>query len=196
VGRLFTSFEEAWSEFLAREEPLADFFASLPPEEAFLTTWLALPGEAVRAEARAVQEELAVDGLRLIPGHFLHVSLGSQSADLDAARKRLAGFGSFEARYGPVSCFPDAPILEARSERFIALAAALGREQDFDVFLPHLSLGYFEGPPVTPVREAIVRLRDREPVSEAISEVHLCVVPVARGEILSPWSVAGVVPLD
>jgi hypothetical protein len=196
VGRLFTSFEETWSEFLAREEPLGDFFASLPREEAYLTTWLALPGEAVQAEARAVQEELAVDGLRLVPDHFLHVSLGAQSADLEAARERLAGFGPFEAVYGPVSCFPDAPILEARSERFIDLATALGREQDFDVFLPHLSLGYFEGPPVTPVREAIVRLRDREPVSETISEAHLCVVPIARSEILSPWSVAGVVSLD
>jgi hypothetical protein len=198
MGDFFTSFDEAWAFFLERDEPLEDFFASLPEEEAYLTTWLALPGEVVVAEASAAQEGLAgIDGLRLAPAHFLHVSLGSNEAQLEVARERLRGFGSFDAEYGPVNCFHDAVVLEVRSGRIAELARALEPERDLEYFLPHLSLGYFEGrPSPEPVREALMPLRERKAVAERTSEVHLCVVPIARGEILSPWSVAGVVPLD
>ena len=198
MGHFFTSFEETWAFFLGREEALEDFFACLPDEEAYLTTWLALPGEVAAAEATAAQEGLqGIGGLRLVPAHFLHVSLGSHEAQLEVARGRLQGFGSFDARYGPVNCFHDAVVLEVRSDRIADMARALEPERDLEYFLPHLSLGYFEGgPPPEPLRSALLALREREPVTETISELHLCVVPIARGEILSPWSVAGVVSLD
>jgi hypothetical protein len=198
VGEFFSSFDDAWAFFLERDEPLEDFFEALPVKEAYLTTWLALPGERVVREAAAVQNELAaLENLRLTPAHFLHVSLGSHEAQLDQARDRLDGFGPLEARYGPVNCFHDAAILEVDAPRFADLARALDSERDLTYLLPHLSLGYFDGRlPAEPVREALVPLRAREPVTETISEVHLCVVPVARTEILSPWQVAGVVPLD
>lgn len=197
MGDFFTSFEETWAFFIERDEPLEDFFASLPDEEAYLTTWLALPGEIAAAEASAVQERLeGIGDLRLVPEHFLHVSLGSHEAQLDVARRRLSGFGSFDAEFGPVNCFHDAVVLEVSSDRIADLALALEPERDLEYFLPHLSLGYFEGPPVGSIRERLVSLREREPVAETISELHLCVVPIARSEILSPWTVAGVVPLD
>jgi hypothetical protein len=47
-----------------------------------------------------------------------------------------------------------------------------------------------------PSREKLIPLRNRQPVRERISEVQLCVVPVARRSLLSPWRVAAVVPLD
>lgn len=196
MGRFFFCFDEAWESFLEREEPLEDFFEALPDEEAYLTTWLALPGERVRGEAASVQEKLAVEGLRLVPGHFLHVSLGSHEAQLDAARERLHGFGPFEAHYGPVNCFHDAAVLEVDSPRFHDLARAFDSDRDLTHLLPHLSLGYFEGRrPPEALREALLPLRERAPVAETISEVHLCVVPIARSEILDPWRVAGTVPL-
>ena len=196
MGQFFSSFDEAWSFFLERDEPLEDFFEALPEEEAYLTAWLALPGEAVRNEATSVQQKLAVEGIRLVPAHFLHVSVGSHEVELDAARERLGGFGPFEARYGPVNCFHDAAVLEVHSQRFADLARALDSERDLDYLLPHVSLGYFEGrlPPES-LREALLPIRERAPVTETISEVHLCVVPIARSEILSPWRVAGTVRL-
>lgn len=198
MGEFFSNFEEAWASFLAREEPLEDFFAALPGEEAYLTTWLAFPGKVATAEASAAQAGLdGIGGLLLSPAHFLHVSLGSHEAQLEIARERLSGFGAFDAEFGPVNCFHDAVVLEVRSDRIADLALALEPERDLEYFLPHLSLGYFDGrPSPEPFREALVGLREREPVTETISEVHLCVVPIARGEILSPWTVAGVVPLD
>ena len=198
MGRFFSSFDEAWAAFLARDEPLEDFFAALPEEEAYLTTWLALPGERVALEAASMQDELrALDGLRLTPGHFLHVSLGSHEAELKEVREQLDGFGPFEARFGPVNCFHDAAVLEVHSERFVDLAQALDSELDLAYLLPHLSLAYFEGrPQPEPLREALVPLREREAVTETISEIHLCVVPIARGEILGPWQVAGTIPFE
>jgi hypothetical protein len=198
VGEFFSSFDDAWAFFLERDEPLEDFFEALPVKEAYLTTWLALPGERVVREAAAVQNELAaLENLRLTPAHFLHVSLGSHEAQLDQARDRLDGFGPLEARYGPVNCFHDAAVLEVASPRFADLVRAFDSERDLTYLLPHLSLGYVDGePPPEPIRSVLRPLRDREPVTETISEVHLCVVPVARTEILSPWQVAGVVPLD
>jgi len=58
VGRFFSSFDDAWAAFLERDEPLEDLFEALPDEEAYLTTWLALPGERVAVEAASVQDEL------------------------------------------------------------------------------------------------------------------------------------------
>jgi hypothetical protein len=198
VGRLFSSFEEAWAAFLVREEPLEDFFGRFPTEEAFLTVWLAPPAAAAAEEALAVQRLLAgVAGLRATPLHWLHVSLGhGQPDDLDAVRERVGGFGPFEADYGPISCFHEALVLEAHSERFADVAEAVDPTRDLTTFLPHLSIAYVAGAPAaTPIRERLAPLRDRPPVRDVVSEIRLCVIPVARDRLLTPWQVAGVVRL-
>jgi hypothetical protein len=199
VGRFFSSFDEAWAAFLERDEPLEDFFGRFPEEDAYLTVWLALPGPAVQAEVTAVQQTLAgIEGLRLTPTHWLHVSLGrGREDDLDQVRERLRDFGSFNAEYGPANCFHEALVLEVHSDRMKDLAGAIDPERDLKLFLPHASVAYVAGTPEPgPSREKLIPLRNRQPVRERISEVQLCVVPVARRSLLSPWRVAAVVPLD
>jgi hypothetical protein len=199
VGRFFSSFDEAWAAFLERDEPLEDFFAGFPEEEAFLTVWLALPGPAVQAEATAVQQALAgIAGLRPPPTHWLHVSLGPGREDnLDRVRERLRDFGSFSVEYGPATCFHEAHVLEVHSDRMTDLARVIHPERDLELFLPHVSVAYVAGTPEPgPSRQKLIQLRDRPPVRELISEVQLCVVPVRRSKLLTPWRIAGVVPLD
>ena len=198
MGRFFASFEEAWEAFLVRQEPLEDFFGQFAEEDATITIWQAPPGRAALAEAAAVQRALSeVEGLRLTPAHWLHVSLGQGTREeLDAVRERLTGFGSFEAAYGPVNCFHDAIVLEAHSDRFGLLARAISPELDLDRFLPHLSIAYVEGePPAPAVRDALVQLRSRPRVVDQVTQIELCVVPVRRSELLEPWQLAGVVEL-
>ena len=198
MGRFFSSFEEAWEAFLVREEPLEDFFGSFPEEEAYLTMWLAPPGAAACTEAAGVQRELSgLAGLVLTPRHWLHVSLGAGSeSELEAVRERLHGFGSFEAEYGPATCFHEAHVLEVRSERFAELARTIDVQKDLAEFLPHLSIAYVEGrPPQGPSREALASLRERPPIRDLVSEVQLCIVPVARGNLFDPWRVVATVRL-
>lgn len=199
MGRFFTSFDEAWAAFLEREEPLEDFFGQFPEEEAYLTVWLAVPGEAVRAEARAVQRELeGLDGLRMTPPHWLHVSLGAGREDeVEDVRDRVRRFGSFAADYGPVNCFHQAHVLEVRPNRFAELARAVDPERDPTHVLPHLSVAYVSGmPPPEPSRERLIGLRGRPRVREPVLEIRLCVVPVGRAQLFRPWRVAAVVALD
>lgn len=197
-GELFSSFEEAWAAFLSREEPLEDFVGSLPVEESFLSVWHAPPGEAAAAEAAVVQDGLSgLRGLRMTPRHWLHVSLAvGRVADPAVVRERLLGFGSFEAEYGPATCFHDALVLEVRSDRFAEVVRAVDPERDLTFFLPHLSVAYVDGSPgPEPARERLLHLRDRPRVVDRVSEVHLCVVPIARDRILTPWRTVATVPL-
>ena len=199
MGRFFSTFDEAWEAFLGRDEPLEDFFGRFPEEDAYLTFWLAAPGPETVAEVKSVQQALSgVESLVFTPAHWLHLSLGSGHEDeIGSVRERLHGFGSFDAEYGPATCFHDALVLEVHSSRIEELAAAIDPEGDLDLFLPHVSFAYMAGTP-DPVatRERLVSLRSRPPVRERLSEVQLCVVPVAREKLLSPWRLAGVVPLD
>jgi len=197
VGRLFESFEEAWDAFLVREEPLEDFFGRFADEEGHLTVWLAPPGPAAVAEATAVQAALeGTSGLVATPSHWLHVALGVGSLDdADTVRERLDAFGAFDAAYGPMTCFHEALVLEARSPRFAELARAVdpgtGR-----TFLPHLSVAYVDGSSETAaIRERVVALRDRAPVVDRVTHVDLCVIPVPRPELLAPWRVVARVAL-
>lgn len=197
-GPLFTSFEEAWAAFLAREEPLEDFFGQFPEEEASIDVWHAPPGWTAAAEAAAVQRELAgLAGLSMTPAHWLHVSLDVGEVNgLETVRARLRGFGAFEAEFGPATCFHDALVLEVRSERFAELVRAVDPERELSTFLPHLSIAYVDGAPEPgPIRTRLVELRERPRARDVVSEVQLCVVPIARDELLSPWRRVGTVPL-
>lgn len=199
MGWFFSSFDEAWAAFLERDEPLEDFFAGFPEKEAYLTVWLALPSPAVQAEATAVQQALAeIEGLRPTPAHWLHVSLGpGREDDLDRVRTRLRDFGSFNVEYGPATCFHDALVLEVHSDRMTDLARTIDPERDLELFLPHVSIAYVSGTPEPgPSREKLIQLRNRPPVGEQISDVQLCVVPVMRSKLLTPWRVVSVLPLD
>jgi hypothetical protein len=199
VGRFFSTFGEAWESFLEREEPLEDFFGSFPEQDADLTVWLASPGPEAAAEAKAVQQALdGVEGLLFTPGHWLHVALGlGREDDLELVRERLHRFGSFDAEYGPAACFHDALVLEVHSPRLKELATAIDPARDVELFLPHVSFAYVTGTPdPSASRARLIPLRRRPSVRGRIREVQLCVVPVPRAELLSPWRVAGVVPLD
>jgi hypothetical protein len=199
VGRFFSTFEEAWEAFLERDEPLEDFFGRFPEDEGYLTFWLASPGPDAVAEGTAVQHALdGVEGLVFTPAHWLHVALGSgREDDIGLVRERLHGFGSFDAEYGPATCFHEALVLEVHAGRTKELAAAIDPESDLETFLPHVSIAYVAGTPDPGAsREKLISLRSRPSVRERISEVRLCVVPAAREKLLSPWRVAAVVPLD
>ena len=60
MATLFTSFEDAWSDFLARTDPLESFFDQFPDDEEFVAEGLLVvpPGDVKRA-AQRVQEALA-----------------------------------------------------------------------------------------------------------------------------------------
>jgi hypothetical protein len=153
---------------------------------------------AASAEAASAQRELVgLDGIRPTPAHWLHVSLGHGREDqFETVRERLRRFGSFEADYGPTSCFHEAVVLEVHSERFENLARAVDPDREVSLFLPHLSIAYVDGSPAAaPIRERVNALRARPPVRDLVSEIELCVIPVARGQLLSPWRVVGTVPL-
>jgi hypothetical protein len=194
VGRFFSSFEEAWAAFLVREEPLEDFFGAFGEDEAPLTLWLVLPGEAAAAEAAAIQSALSpVGALRATPRHWLHVAIGAGD---DGAPERLRRVPAFEAAYGPANCFHDAIVLEAHAAGFRALAAAVDPDRDLSTFLPHVSVAYVGGaPPAAPVRELLEPLRDRPPVRERVDEVTLCEIPLRRSELLTPGRVVATVSL-
>jgi hypothetical protein len=197
-GRLFSSFEETWADFLARSEPLEDFFAALPEGEEFLTVWHAPPGPAAIAEVAVVQRALdGLEGLRLTPPHWLHVSLGlGREDDLERVRDRLRGAVAYEAEYGPATCFHEAVVLEVRGETFAELARAVEPDRDLAFFLPHVSIAYTDGTPSPgPIRDRLLPLRDRPPVRERVREIQLCVVPIARDALLSPWRTLGAVSL-
>jgi 2'-5' RNA ligase len=201
MGPLFGDHEEAWAYFVQRTEPLEDFFASLPEADAWITMWLLLPSPALADEAAAVQRELAaLDGLRPLPRHFLHVTVGPAAERptdevLAVARERLHGAGAVEARVGPVTCLNAAVVLEVSADALPRLASALDPHRDLSLFLPHLSLAYAEGTPTEPVRAVLEPLRGRPPAAETFSEVVLCVVPISRTTMLNPWRVAGRIAL-
>jgi hypothetical protein len=78
VGRLFTSFDEAWEYFLGRAEPLEWFFGDFPEDEGFAAVgWVIEPPGEIKQAALELQATFAsLEWLAPIPEHFLHVWLG------------------------------------------------------------------------------------------------------------------------
>src|SRR5687767_10594686 len=102
MGRFFESFDEAWAYFLTREEPLEDFYDTLPAKEREIEAWVIEPPAAIKSAALEFQRRLAgVGGLRMLPGHFLHVTLPVPGTE-------LRGKGPFEIEYRRVTCFHEA----------------------------------------------------------------------------------------
>jgi 2'-5' RNA ligase len=208
VGELFRSFEESWSRFLARTEPLEDFLAGLPAdEEAAVAVWLIPLEPALAPRVRAVQRRLGhVPWLRPLPAYFLHVTVaglgfaewrGRVDKVLDDGREALRGITRFRLAFPRLNCFHEAVVAEVEDVSGAMLAAAaerLGRRGEF--FLPHLSLAYTTAAgPAAELRDALVPARETHLGEQDVREIQLCVVPASQRTILEPWTVAGRVAL-
>jgi 2'-5' RNA ligase len=223
MGRLFTSFDEAWRFFRDRAEPLEDFFVLFPDEETFLLGWLLRPDpELVPAVQRAQAAFTHLAWITPQPAHFLHVWLGGVAiaprrpgADdvavaVDRARRAWRGTGPFAVRYRRVNCFHTAVVVEVEGDGPRALVARL-LEADYwralpmpgalggvelRTFLPHVTIAALAGAhDPAPLRDALAAVRDAELGRQRVDQATLCVIPAARTTILDPWEVVGAVRL-
>ena len=86
MGEWFTSFDDAWSSFLARSEPLESFFDEFPEDPSSVGEgWLIVPPTEIKHEAMRLLAELeGIPGLVAVPAHFFHVWLrGEHGPDLE-----------------------------------------------------------------------------------------------------------------
>jgi 2'-5' RNA ligase len=209
-GRLFRSFDESWSAFLERREPLESFVEELerdpPPAGDELAVWLIEPDEPVASASAEVQSRLPpLHWLRLLPRHYLHVFVGAigwtHALDLDDVLGRgelaLEGADPFAAVLRRLNCFHTAVVAEvAPRKRFIDLRERLLPDCDTESMLPHMTLAVVTEPAqCDPLRETLVPLRETELGSFAVDRVTLCSVPVAQSRVLEPWNVLGRVGL-
>lgn len=182
MGEFFTSFEDAWAYFLARDEPLESFFDQFAAEPDLVAEgWLIVPPAEVKRAALRVQVALEdVRGLRIVPHHFLHVWLrDGQGADIE---KLLEG-PPFEVALPRLNCFHTAIVAEAVSPRL--------REVDApEQFLPHQTLAVVELP-IEPdaVRDVLVRLRETSLGSFVVEELVRVRFPAGRTTVLEPWTI-------
>jgi 2'-5' RNA ligase len=188
--RLFTSFDEAWAYFQERTEPLVSFWEELSDDDdAVAPFWLILPPGHVKDAAERVQERLAsIEGLEPLPRHFSHVTVGAGGDDVPISGRR------FEISYPRLACFHEAVVAEAGAPALRDIVARAWPERDLSVFLPHLSLVYARGP-VDPAEVRAVLERDTPLGRHVVTEIALCMVPVAKRTLLEPWTVAATVVL-
>ncbi len=223
MGRLFTSFDEAWGFFVDRRDPLEDGFASLPADQAFLLTWLIVFDDTLVPAVQAVQGMFShLNWVVPQPEHFLHASLGGIALTrhrptareiggaLEYARRAWKDTPVFEVTYRRINCFHTAVVVEVEGdgprllvERLVEdhywgnleIEGAL-REVSPETYLAHLTIGTVKGGyDPAPLREALIPLRDVEVGAQRVSEATLCLIPASRGTLLSPWAVVGSVPL-
>jgi len=182
VGEWFTSFDDAWSSFLARTEPLESFFDEFPEDPSSLAEgWVIVPPPEIKHEALRLQAELeGIPGLVAVPEHFFHVWLRDEHGpDLEP----LLELGPFTLSLARLNCFHTAVVAEVESPGLERLDAP-------DTFLPHLSLAYFRGPlPAQPVRDALVRFRERSLGTFIVDELVRVRLPAGRTTVLEPWTV-------
>jgi hypothetical protein len=182
VGERFTSFDDAWSSFLSRSEPLESFFDEFPQDPSSLAEgWVIVPPAAVKHEALRLQAELErIPGLVPVPEHFFHVWLrGEHGPDLEP----LLELGPFSLSLARLNCFHTAVVAEVDSPGIEGLDAP-------DTFLPHLSLAYVERPIGSqPVREALVPFRELSLGTFIVDELVRVRLPAGRTSVLQPWTV-------
>lgn len=182
MGEWFTSFDDAWSSFLARTEPLESIFDEFPDDPSALAEgWVILPPPEIKHEAMRLQGELeGIAGLVAVPEHFFHVWVrGEQGPDLEP----LFELGPFTLSLARLTCFHTAVVAEVE-------APGLDRLDAPDTFLPHLSLAYVRAPlAVEPVREALVPFRERSLGTFVVDDLVRVRLPVGRTTVLQPWTV-------
>jgi 2'-5' RNA ligase len=209
VGRYFATFEEAWSFFLTRDEPLEEFFGQLPDRESFILCWLLPFDRRLVPRIRTAQGSFAaLEWITPQPEHFLHTSIAAVAvsprpptadeitAAAEAARRAWSGVKPFHVHYLRVNCFHDAVVVEVSGEGPKTLVERLVDEGavdtvDPEVFLPHVTIGAFnERGNASALRHRLTQIRDLDVGTQQVLEAQLCVVPAARTTILTPWTVA------
>jgi 2'-5' RNA ligase len=176
LGEYFDSFEEAWSFFLERAEPLEDFFEEFTGGAFVGEAWLIVPSPEIKRAALAVQSELeALDWLTLVPHHFLHVSL-----TMDAAS---AFDEPVELEYARVGCFHTAVVVEVDSPQLHAL-------DPHPKFLPHMTVAVVTGTSrVDELREILAAHRDDAFGTQRVDEIVRVWVELSREHVFEPWTV-------
>jgi hypothetical protein len=188
VGEYFSSFADAWSSFLQREEPLESFYDQFSDDvDTVASGWLVEPSEEIRRAALGIQEQLArVDWLDPTPEHFLHTWIALATPIGDAWRA-WSDVPRFHATYERVNCFHTAVVLEVGGP-FRALVA--GTPYDVPTFLPHLTVAVVREPaPADELRELLVPLRDSTFGAHVVEHLTLVRFPAARTTVYQPWTV-------
>lgn len=194
MGELFTSFEEAWSSFLAREEPLENFYEQFPEDQdVVLEGWVIEPSAQVKEAATHLQAAMShLDWLVSVPDHFLHVWIGSVER-IDDAWRQWPEIETFPAAYRRVNCFHAAVVVEVEG---CLRPLVTGTPNDIPALLPHMTVAITkEAGPAAELRDALLPLRNTNLGAETIREVKRVRFPAARSSLLRPWTVEQVVPL-
>jgi 2'-5' RNA ligase len=203
IGRLFESYDEAWSYFLSRETPLEDFWSVLPERDgSVLAGWLIDPPPQVKDAVHDLVARLEeVEGVVAVPEYFLHIWIAGVALDptpervtalVDTAHEAWSRQGSFDIALRHSNCFHDAAVVEAHTDGVPRLLAALDPDADLRVALPHMTVGYLRSPSAASLRDALDDFRDCEFASFTADSVQLCLIPIARSTFTRPWDLAGV----
>ncbi len=194
MGEFFTSFEDAWSFFLGRTEPLEDFFEDFSQDEdSSLEGWVVAPPAHVTLAAGNIQDTLSdLDWLVPVPDHFLHIWIGVAERIGDAW-ERWRKIEPFAIEYARVTCFHSAVVVEIEGplRRLVA-----GTPNDLPSFLPHMTVAVVREPRAPgELRDALLPLRDSRLGEQVVSEVKRVRFPAARTTLLRPWTVEQLVSL-
>jgi hypothetical protein len=164
VSVLYESFDDAWNDFLARDDYLEDFFAS--EDELDVDTWWVVPPPEIKRAALLLQAELeAFDFLTLMPHDWLHVTVPGP-----VAPARLT--------YARLNCFPKAVVAEVNG-----LPAG-------GTFLPHLTLALVtRAAPPHDLRRALERLRDTQLGVQDATETIRVQHPLSRERLFEPYTI-------
>lgn len=201
---IFATFDEAWRWFtgggdlVAVEEQRGGF---LRGRAQFLSFQVPIGEMAVASQIAALQDELAdIEGLSLIPGELLHISVrgvgfqviaSPQQGDVlrqdvggisERAAKALHNMKPIDATIGPVNVFSDALILQVEPIeplRDVLRALEVTRHPDAfpyqaQNYLPHVTIASFLDTAVAnTLRERLPELRSEAPFSATINHIHL-----------------------
>lgn len=189
MGKLFTSFDEAWSYFLERREPLEWFFGDFPDdEESVAEGWLVEAPPEIKQGALGLQSDLArLDWLTPVPDHFLHVWLAGP-VTMGNAPDRWAESAPFEVEFRRVNCFHSAVVVEASGDGFALLVKR--SSLDPSTFLPHMTIAVTrEARDPSALRNALVPRRDIDFGRAVATAAKLVRFPAARTTLFRPWEV-------
>ena len=176
---LFTSFADAWAQFLERDEPLESFWNEFPDDPtAALDVWLVVPPPEVKREALRVQGALEeIGGLRIVPHHFLHLALPDEQVDA-------------LAEHGPFAVRCERPeLLSGRSRGRGRVRGARRARRARNLPSARLARVRRAADPSGPVREALVPLRRTGLGAFEVDELVRARVPAAKATVLQPWTV-------